>query len=90
MHDEMYKKALAFVKNSTHVAHTYDEFKDIIEHKGGYVKMMWCGCKECEEKIKEDTNATSRCIPFNQEHIGDVCPVCGKPAKKMVLFAKAY
>ena len=90
MHDEMYKKALEFVKDSTRVAHTYDEFKQIINEKAGYVKMMWCGCKECEEKIKEETNATSRCIPFNQEHIGDVCPVCGKKATKMVLFAKAY
>ena len=90
MHEEMYKKALNFVKDSTRVAHTYDEFKQIIAEKGGYVKMMWCGCKECEEKIKEETNATSRCIPFNQEHIGDVCPVCGKKAEKMVLFAKAY
>ena len=90
MHDEMYKKALNFVKDSTRVATTYDEFKQIINEKGGYVKMMWCGCQECEDKIKEETNATSRCIPFNQEHIGDVCPVCGKKAEKMVLFAKAY
>ena len=90
MHDEMYKKAQHFVQDSTRVAHTYDEFKQIISEKGGYVKMMWCGCKECEEKIKEETNATSRCIPFNQENIGDICPVCGKKSKKMVLFAKAY
>ena len=51
MHDEMYKKALNFVKDSTRVATTYDEFKQIINEKGGYVKMMWCGCQECEDKI---------------------------------------
>ena len=90
MHDEMYAKAAKFVNESTRVATTYDEFKDIIKNKAGYVKMMWCGDEACEIKIKEETSATSRCIPFKQEHFGDVCPVCGKPAKKMVLFAKTY
>ncbi len=52
--------------------------------------MMWCGDEACEVKIKEDTAATARCIPFHQEHLGDICPVCGQDAKLMVLFAKAY
>lgn len=90
MHDEMYTKAAKFVNESTRVAKTYDEFKDIIKNQAGYVKMMWCGDEACEVKVKEETSATSRCIPFKQEHLGDVCPVCGKPAKKMVLFAKTY
>ncbi|MDY4787791.1 MAG: proline--tRNA ligase [Bacilli bacterium] len=90
MHDEMYAKALKFVLDSTRVATTYEQFKQIINEQSGYVKMMWCGDEACENKIKEDTTATSRCIPFNQEHLGDVCPVCGKKATKMVLFAKAY
>ena len=51
---------------------------------------MWCGDKECEEAIKDETGATTRCMPFEQEHLGDVCVHCGKPAKKMVYFGKAY
>ena len=50
----------------------------------------WCGDRACEDKIKELTNATARCIPFNQIGVGGVCPVCGKKATKVVLFAKAY
>lgn len=89
IHEEMYQKALDQLLHSVNEAHTYDEFKENI-NKGGYVKMMWCGDEECENKIKDDTNATSRCMPFDQRPIGDVCPVCGKKAKHVVLFAKAY
>ena len=76
-------------------AHTYEvtdyeEFKKTIEEKPGFVKAMWCGCQECEDKIKEDTQATSRCIPFHQEQLSDRCVCCGKPAKKMVYWGKAY
>ena len=73
-----------------YTAETYEEFKETIEHKPGFVKMMWCGDEACENKIKEDTTATSRCMPFVQEKIGDVCPVCGRPAKAMVIWGKAY
>ncbi|MEI3326622.1 MAG: hypothetical protein V8R64_09370 [Thomasclavelia sp.] len=52
--------------------------------------MMWCGDENCEVKIKEDTGATSRCIKEDEKPFGDVCPICGKPAKKVVYFAKAY
>ena len=52
--------------------------------------MMWCGDRACEDKIKEDTNATARCIPFDQVEFDEVCPVCGKKAKYVVYFAKAY
>ena len=51
---------------------------------------MWCGSAECEAKLKEETGATIRCIPFEQEHIGDTCPMCGGEGKKMVYIAKAY
>ena len=51
---------------------------------------MWCGDRACEEKLKEVAGVTSRCIPFAQEHIGDCCPVCGKPADKLVYWGKAY
>ncbi len=89
IHEQMYNKALAFRDANTHTAHDYDEFKDILENKGGYIRMMWCGDEACELKIKEDTGATSRCIK-DEEPFGDVCPICGKPAKKVVYFAKAY
>ena len=51
---------------------------------------MWCGNQDCENKIKEDTNATARCMPFDQVAFDEVCPVCGKKAKYVVYFAKAY
>ncbi len=89
IHEQMYNKALAFRDANTHTAHNYDEFKDILENIGGYIRMMWCGDEACELKIKEDTGATSRCIK-DEEPFGDVCPICGKPAKKVVYFAKAY
>ena len=89
IHDEMYKKALAYLLDHVTEVHNMDELNAALE-KGGYAKMMWCGEEDCENKIKELTNATARCIPFNQIPFDDVCPVCGKKAKKVVLFAKAY
>ena len=72
-------------------AHNYDEFCDAVENKPGFIRGMWCGDRACEDKIKEETAATSRCMPFNdQEHISDVCVCCGKPAKKLVYWGKAY
>ncbi len=87
---QMYDAALENRESKTHSAKTYDEFKSIVENEGGFVKAMWCGDEECELKIKEDTTATSRCIPFEQEEITDTCICCGKPAKKMVYWGKAY
>ena len=74
----------------TYSATTYDEFVDTINNKPGFVKAMWCGDVECENKIKEDTTATSRCMPFAQEKISDVCVCCGRPAKALVYWGKAY
>ena len=74
----------------TYTALNYDEFKDIVANKPGFVKAMWCTSQDCEDKIKEDTTATSRCMPFEQENISDVCVCCGKPAKKLVYWGKAY
>jgi prolyl-tRNA synthetase len=71
-------------------AATYEEFKDAIANKPGFVKAMWCGDRACEDKIKEDTGATSRCMPFEQEVIADTCVCCGKKAKSMVYWGKAY
>ncbi|MBR2696746.1 MAG: proline--tRNA ligase [Parasporobacterium sp.] len=90
MQAEMLERARAHRDAHTYVAKTYDEFKDIIENKPGFVKAMWCGDQACELKIKEDTTATSRCMPFEQENLSDVCVCCGKPAKTMVYWGKAY
>ena len=89
IHEEMYQNALAHLKNNITVAHTFEELQAVVE-KGGYAKVMWCGEEDCENKVKELTNATSRCIVMNEGHFGEVCPVCGKKAKHIVLFAKAY
>ena len=90
MQKEMLERARAHRDSHTYTAETYDEFKDIIANKPGFVKAMWCGDQACEDKIKEETTATSRCMPFKQEHISDVCVCCGRPAKAMVYWGKAY
>jgi prolyl-tRNA synthetase len=90
MQHDMLEKARAHRDAHTYVAHTYEEFKDLAENKPGFIKMMWCGDQACEDKVKEDTTCTSRCMPFAQEQIGDICPVCGRPAKAMVYWGKAY
>ena len=87
---QMYDAALENRETKTSGATSYEEFKQIIDEKGGFVKAMWCGDEACENKIKEDTGATSRCMPFKQEHIADTCVCCGKPADKMVYWGKAY
>ena len=89
IHKEMYQKAHRYLLDHVTEVHTLEELKAALD-KGGYAKMMWCGDETCETKIKELTNATARCMPFNQEPFGDVCPICGKKATKVVLFAKAY
>ena len=84
------ERARAHRDSHTYEAADYETFKKTIEEKPGFVKAMWCGCKECEEKIKEDLQATSRCIPFEQENLSENCICCGKPAKKMVYWGRAY
>lgn len=90
IHEEMYQNALMNVMDNTRKTDDYETFKKIIQEQSGYVKMMWCGDKACEEKVKQDTTATSRCMPFDQTPIGDTCPICGKEAKHLVYWAKAY
>ena len=86
----MFKMAEENTKKKTTVAKTLEEFEKNINENQGYVKTMWCGSSECEEKIHELTGAKSRCIPFNQEHISDTCVCCGKPASKMVVWGRQY
>ena len=86
----MYDKARAHRDSHTYEAVDWDGFVDTINNKPGFVKAMWCGCQECEDKIKEETGATSRCMPFEQENLSDTCICCKKPAKKMVYWGRAY
>ena len=90
MQQDMLDRARAHRDSHTYEAKTYEEFKDIIANKPGFVKAMWCGEEACEQKIKDDTTATSRCMPFEQEKIADTCVCCGKPAKSLVYWGKAY
>ncbi|MBE7065620.1 MAG: proline--tRNA ligase [Ruminococcaceae bacterium] len=90
VHDNMYARALERLESRIYEAHDYDEFKKTVEEKPGFIKAMWCGELDCELKIKEDTTATSRCMPFDAEAIDDKCVCCGKPAKKLVVWGKAY
>ncbi len=91
VHDGMYQRALDNMIEKTHTATTYDEFCDIAKNNPGFIKAMWCGETECEEKIKEATGGVkSRCIPFEEEHLSDTCVCCGKPAKHMVYWGKQY
>ncbi len=87
----IYEKALENIKNHTYICTTLDEITASLESNGdGFVKAMWCGDEECEDKVKELTGVGSRCIPFAQEQIADTCICCGKPAKHMVCWGKAY
>ena len=87
----IYNKALENMEKRTYTCKTMDEIKEKLEKNGdGFVKAMWCGEEECEDKVKEVTGVGSRCIPDAQEHLSDVCVCCGKPAKFMVYWGKAY
>ena len=90
MQKEMLARALAHRDAHTYEAHTTEEFRDIVANKPGFVKAMWCGERACEDEIKEKTGATSRCMPFVQERIAETCVCCGKLAKKLVYWGKAY
>lgn len=90
VHAGLYEKAKKNLEENTYAASTLEEVKNISQGKGGFIKTMWCGDLDCEIKMKEEAGVTSRCIPFEQEHLGDVCPICGKPAKKMVIWGVAY
>ncbi len=90
VHDGLYSKALANRESRTYTALTFDELKELAASKNGFFKTMWCGDEACELKVKEEAGLTSRCMPFEQEHPSDVCPICGKPAKTSIIWGKAY
>ena len=88
--NDMYQRALAHREAHTTDVTDYETFKRVLDEKPGFIRAMWCGDQACEDKIKEDTAATSRCIPFEQKHISDTCVCCGRKAKKMVYWGRAY
>ena len=87
---DLFNKALKHREQHTSIALTFDEFKNKLVDNPGFVKAMWCGDLACEEFIKEETTASSRCIPFEQEQLSDTCVCCESPAISMVYWAKAY
>ncbi len=90
MQSDMLSRARSRMDEHTYEAYNYEEFKDTAENRPGFIKAMWCGDRACEDKIKEELAVTARCMPFEQEHISDVCVCCGRPAKLLVYWGKAY
>ena len=86
----LYDRALENREARTYAATTMDEVQELVKTKSGFIKTMWCGDVACEEAMKEKAGLSSRCMPFAQEQLSDVCPVCGKPAKSMVVWGVAY
>lgn len=90
MQSDMLERARAHRDEHTFEATTWEDFKEAADTKPGFIKAMWCGELDCELKIKEDAGLTSRCMPFKQEKLSDTCICCGKPAKSLVYWGKAY
>ncbi len=90
IHQSLYNKALANLEQNTYSCTSLEQVKERMASQGGFAKTMWCGDEACEIKMKEEAGVTSRCIPFRQEHLGDTCAVCGRAAKKMVVWGVAY
>ena len=88
--NSLYQKALNFRDSHITEVDTYDDFKKVLEEKGGFISAHWDGTEETETKIKEETKATIRCIPFDDKVESGICVYSGKPSKRRVLFAKAY
>ena len=90
IHINMFNSCKENVEKRTTTATNMQEFEENLRENQGYIKAMWCGDKNCEEKIHDITGAKSRCIPFEQEIISDKCVLCGKKAKEMIMWGKQY
>ena len=86
----LFQKAKNNLDSHIFAASSLEEAKELQEKNGGFIKTMWCGDLACELAMKEKAGMSSRCIPFEQEHLGDTCAICGKPAKKMIYWGVAY
>lgn len=87
---DMLDRARAHCEEHTYTAHNKEEFEEIAATKSGFIKAMWCGETDCELKIKEQYGITSRCMPFEEGACGETCICCKKPAKKLVVWGRAY
>ncbi len=91
VHNELYNRALENLRAKLSTAHSYEEFLDIAENRPGFIRAMWCGDSECEDKLKDVTGGVkSRCIPFEEETVAETCVCCGKKAKHMVVWGRQY
>ncbi len=90
VHDGLYAKAKANLDSHIFAASTLEEARELQKRSGGFIKTMWCGSVECENRMKDEAGMSSRCIPFAQEHLGDTCAICGKKAEKMLYWGVAY
>ena len=91
VNEELYRRALDNLSEKMSEARSHEEFLDAAQNRPGFIKAMWCGESECEDKLKEETGGVkSRCIPFVEEKLSDVCVCCGKPAKHMVVWGRQY
>ena len=90
VHEGLFARAKKNLDDNIYPAYSLEEAKELQEKNGGFVKTMWCGDLECELAMKEQAGMSSRCIPFAQENLSDVCPICGKPAKHMIYWGVAY
>jgi len=88
--ENLFERAKKFLQENIREVSDYNEFKEVIEKKRGLIKTYWCGSKECEDKIKEETKASIRCIPFEQEEASGKCIYCGEESSTIVYFARAY
>jgi len=88
--EELYQKSKKNLVSKSHRVESYEEMKNILKGDGGFILANWCGCSECEEKIKYDTKATSRCLPLSGMNKEGRCIVCGKPCREEWIFAKSY
>lgn len=88
--ENLFTRAKKFLEENIRETSNYNEFKKIIEKQRGLIKTYWCGSKDCEDKIKEETKASIRCIPFEQEKVSGKCIYCGKESSTLVYFARAY
>jgi prolyl-tRNA synthetase len=90
LHNSLYARAKQNLEDNTYPCASLEEVKEKMSARGGFAKTMWCGDLECELRMKEEAGVSSRCIPLEQEHLGDTCAICGKPAKHMIYWGVAY
>ncbi len=86
----LYERAKRFLEENITTVKSYEEFKNVLAGKGGFIRACWCSSRECEEKIKEETGATVRLIPFSDKNLFSNCVYCGGEAKEVAYFAKSY